>query len=192
MMPPLIAAALFLAAVCLSACGKSDPASPPPGQAQATPSPRPKDELDAGIDPLKKKTDGAIASVSNYLQEQSPLLKVKFEKAMEKFKRDKSKWRDKLRAKQKELQPQIERLKAQAAKVDSKTRDRLMQELARLQDESKDTDQKLTELEAAGKDAWHALKARMKEEEARRGAGGTPAADAKDEEDATPTPKPVR
>ncbi len=187
MKPPLAATALFGLVLCLSACGKQEP--PPRSHAGASPSPGPTNELDQGVDTVKKKTDEAVASVDKYLQEQSPQIRERFDKAVEKFNHDKAHWREKLQARKKELQPQIDQLKARLGKVDAQTRDQLTQELARLQDQSVSTDQKLAELEASGQDAWKSFKARLKEEEVKNGFA-TPAG-GKDKR-TTPTPTPSR
>ena len=165
--------------MCLCACGKraSDPSS---RRADGSPSPRPKSELDAGTDRMAKRTEEAIASVDGYLKEQNPKLREKFRKAAEKMTRDKDKWRERLQAKQKELSPQIDRLREQIGKVDDQTKAKLGAELARLQDQSTTTDQKLAELETVGKEAWQNFKAKLKtEQEQAKKAAASP----------TPTPK---
>ena len=161
---PLAAAVAFACGICLPACEKPEPSSR--SQARAAASPTPKDELDAGTSRLKTKAAGAIAAVENYLVGQSPKARKEVRRAEEKFTRDKAKWREKLVQEQKDLQPQIERLKEQLGKLDTgKNRDRLSDDLARLQDQSKQTNKLLVELEATGRDVWHDFKAEVTTEE---------------------------
>ncbi len=141
----------------LPACGRSGSDKTPPAQASA--SPTPKDELDKGANRLKTKAQGAFAAVENYLLRQNPKLR-------EKFDRDRAKWRDKLQQQQKDLQPQIDHLKDQLEHVDSTaTREQLHGDLARLEAESKRTEQRLTELEAASQEAWKSFKQRLREDQ---------------------------
>ena len=157
----LVAALVFACGLCLGGCDKPD--APPP-QARATPTPAPKDELDAGTNRLKAKAEGAIAAVKNYFVKDNP-------KGREKFTRDKAKWHDKLSKEQIDLQPEIDRLREELGKVETaKGRDQLRDDLARLEDRSKETGRKLAELEAASQDAWKAFKKRLKAEEAKNGA----------------------
>ena len=156
---PLAVALALALGFCLPGCEKPDPSPKPPTQAKA--SPTPKDELDAGTNRLKKKAVGAIIAVENFFGRENP-------KQHEKLVRDKAKWREKLRQDQKELQPQIDRLKEQIGKLDTdKTRAELRTELAKLEDQSKNANKKIVELEAAGQDAWKSFKAQLKAEEAR-------------------------
>ena len=158
---PAVAVA-FACGICLSACDKQDPA--PGRQTRVQPSPTPKVEPDAGTDRLKIKALGAIAAVENYLVGQNPKLR-------EKFTRDKAKWREKLTKEQKDLRPQIDRLREQLGKLDTtENRAQLRTELARLEDLSKDADKKLTALEAAGQEGWKSFKAQLKAEEAKNSA----------------------
>ena len=164
----LVAAVVFVCGLCLGGCDRPDSAPP---QARATPTPTPKDELDAGTNRLEAKAEGALAALENYFVKDNP-------KRREKFTRDKAKWHDKLSKQQTDLQPEIDRLREELGKVETaKGRDQLRDDLARLEDRSKDTGRKLAELEAASQDAWKAFKARLKAEEARNG---------------TPTPGPSR
>ena len=160
---PLLAVALACG-ICLSACDEQNPA-PPRSRAKSTPPP--KDELDAGTNRLKAKTESTLAAVENYLVGQSPKARKELRRAEEKFTRDKAKWREKLAQEQKDLQPQIARLQEQIDKVDtSKNRDQLREELGRLQDRSKEMDRLRAKLEAAGRDIWHEFKAELTTQEA--------------------------
>ena len=165
---PLLAVALACG-VCLSACDDQNSA-PPRSRAKSTP--LPKDELDAGTNRLKAKTESTLAAVENYFVGQSPKARKEWRRTEEKFIRDKAKWREKLVQEQKDLQPQIDRLKEQLEKLDtSKNRDQLRAELSRLQDRSKETDRLRSKLEAAGRDIWHEFKAELTAQEA---GSGTP------------------
>ena len=161
---PLLAVALAFG-ICLPACEKQDPTS---AQARAKSTPLPKDELDAGTNRLKTKAEGTIAAVENYLVGHSPKVRKELRRTEEKFTRDKAKWREKLMQEQKDLQPQIDRLKEQLEKVDTtRNREQVRDELARLQAKSKETDKLRLELEAAGKDVWHEFKAELTAQEAK-------------------------
>ena len=162
---PLLAVTLAFG-ICLSACDEPN-AAPPRSRAKSTPAP--KDELDAGTNRLKAKTESTLAAVENYLVGQSPKARKEWRRTEEKFARDKAKWREKLVQEQKDLQPQIERLKEQLGKVDTGTnRDQLRAELSRLQERSKETDRLRVELEAAGRDIWHEFKAELTAQEANK------------------------
>ena len=160
MRSPLAAAAIL--ALCLPLCGCEKPDPAPTSQKHTKASPTPKDELDAGTDRLQRKTAGAIAALENFF------FVSDHPKQREKLARDKARWREKLRQDQKDLQPQIDRLKEQLGRLDTeKTRDELRAELARLEDQSKNADKRVAELEAAGQDAWKSFKARLQAEEAK-------------------------
>ncbi len=177
--------------LCLSGCGKSDPA--PTSLTQATPTPTPvatDDAKDFSAKNVRHKADQAANSLEKFLKDQDPKLRDKVQrladKVSDKLGKDKNHWREKLEEKRRELGPQIEQLKEQLGQVDGdKNKQKLKEALSKLEDKSGDTDKKLAELEAAGADAWSQFKATLKEDEVRE---NTPPTD----DDSTPTPTPRR
>jgi hypothetical protein len=171
------AAAAFLlwGALVLTGCVKQP--APPPPRPRATPTPAATDEgVDATAGHMRRKTIEAAAAISNYLQANEPRLKGKFEKLGDKFTRDKSIWRKKLLAEKDQLQPQIDALKEKASELDPKARSTIDRQTAALEEESKDADVKLSELESATADGWKEFKGRLKaEDEARQNTPPAPA-----------------
>jgi hypothetical protein len=169
------AAALLIAAVALTGCVKHP--APPPPRPRPTPTPEvaSEDSVDATADHMRRKTVEAAAAISNYLQANEPRLKGKFEKFGDKFSRDRNSWRKKLLAEKEQLQPQIDALKQKASALDPKARTAIDRETASLEEESRDADTKLTELESATADGWKEFRERLKaEDDARQNTPPTP------------------
>ncbi len=156
---PLLVAAAF--ALCLTGCEKppEDEPAPPRVGAETTRLPSPSPE---GVpDRTGRKALSAFNAVSGYLKDQDPDLRVKFQKAAERFARDKDKWRARLKDRQRELQPRIARMHEQLSRAEGKSADALRglrQELASLESQRNDAERKLAELESITDDTWKAFR----------------------------------
>ncbi len=168
------AGALLVSSLALEGCGKQ--AAPPPVvEAKPSPTPAPRVVLfadrDFDADKLRARADKAVDSLGKYLAHEDPKLRAKFQrlsnKLVERLGPDKDHWREKLKDKRRELEPQIAKLKERLAREGGDAKEKLSAELSDLQNKRDTTDQKLSKLEAVGVDAWKKFKAQLKADEAR-------------------------
>ena len=156
----IVLAAAALAMAMLAGCEKNaDEDDGPSVAAAATPTPAP-----VGSERTGRKALSAYNAVNEYLKGQDPGLSERFQKAAAKFVDDKDKWRERLKARQHELQARAAHLRDQLTKADGKSADALkalQQELSNLESQGADADRKLSELESITSETWKSFRDRL-------------------------------